>query len=133
LFRRLFLFGGIMRKKLAELKNQRKKFTGIFERFGTKRAFRGSDLRTVLLVGIRNESGELLCDHLWFNYTKGFERIDLVHGDIVEFEARVKNYTKGYMGHRDDIYDKPIQTDYRLDRPTKIKKIGNLYFTSKEA
>ena len=114
-----------MRKKLSELENQRKKFTGTFERFGFKKAYRGPDLQTVLLKGVRDEYGKLLTDHLWFNFTKGFERLRLKKGDIVSFEARVKEYVKGYMGRRDDIYDKPIEYDYKLDRPTKVAKIGN--------
>jgi len=120
-----------MRKELSKLKNQRKKFIGVFERFGTKRAYRGPDLQTVLLKDIKNENGEILCDHLWFNLTKGFGIIKLKQGDIVEFEARVKSYEKGYKGYRDDIYDKPIEYDYKLDRPTKIKKIGNVLIADK--
>jgi hypothetical protein len=115
-----------MRKKLSKLKNQRKKFIGVFERFGIKRAYRGPDLQTVLLKDIKDENGDFLCDHLWFNLTKGFKLIKLIRGDIVEFEARVKGYVKGYMGYKDDIYDKPIEYDYKLDRPTKVKKISNI-------
>jgi hypothetical protein len=31
---------------------------------------------------------------------------------------------KGYKGYRNDVFDRPIEKDYRLSRPTKIKKIG---------
>jgi hypothetical protein len=115
-----------MRKKLSELENQRKKFTGVFERFGFKKAYRGPDLQTVLLRGIRDENGKLLTDHLWFNLTKGFKEARLKKGDIVSFEARIKEYVKGYMGYREDIYKKPIEYDYKLDRPTKVIKIANV-------
>jgi hypothetical protein len=113
-----------MRKKLSELENQRKKFIGTFERFGFKRAYRGPDLQTVLLKNIKDENGNYLTDHIWFNLTKGFEKLMLKKGDVVSFEARVKGYVKGYMGYRDDVYGKPIEYDYRLDRPTKVVKIA---------
>ena len=29
-----------------------------------------------------------------------------------------------YKGHKDDVLNRPIERDYRLSRPTKIKKIG---------
>lgn len=38
--------------------------------------------------------------------------------------ARVSIYEKGYKGYRNDVFDRPIEKDYRLSRPTKIKKIG---------
>lgn len=34
------------------------------------------------------------------------------------------DYEKGYKGHKDDVLNRPIERDYRLSRPTKIKKIG---------
>lgn len=63
-------------------------------------------------------------DHLWFDLTKGFSSADLSPGDVVEFCARVSAYEKGYKGHKDDVLNRPIERDYRLSRPTKIKKIG---------
>lgn len=54
---------------------------------------------------------------------KGFESADLLPGDVVEFCARVSIYEKGYKGYRNDVFDRPIEKDYRLSRPTKIKKI----------
>jgi len=38
------------------------------------------------------------------------------------FEARVTPYEKGYQGYRQFIY-KPITRDYKLSRPTKVKKV----------
>ena len=68
--------------------------------------------------------GKIVTDHLWFDLTKGFETADLLPGDVVEFCARVSIYEKGYKGYRNDVFDRPIEKDYRLSRPTKIKKIG---------
>jgi hypothetical protein len=67
---------------------------------------------------------KIVTDHLWFDLTKGFESADLLPGDVVEFCARVSIYEKGYKGYRNDVFDRPIEKDYRLSRPTKIKKIG---------
>ena len=71
---------------------------------------------------LRGGSREVVTDHLWFNFTKGFSNIEsqLTEGVEVEFTARVKQYTKGYKGYRDDVY-KPIEVDYKLSHPTKIK------------
>ena len=66
----------------------------------------------------------IVSDHLWFDLTKGFSGADLSPGDVVEFCARVSAYEKGYKGHKDDVLNRPIERDYRLSRPTKIKKIG---------
>lgn len=69
-------------------------------------------------------NGKVVTDHLWFDLTKGFKSADLSPGDVVEFCARVSVYEKGYKGYRNDVFDRPIEKDYRLSRPTKIKKIG---------
>lgn len=111
-----------MRKKLSNMSGERRRFCGWFVRYGTKPAYRGPDLRTVLLADVTDVvSGEVVTDHLWFNLTKGFAALgELGEGDIVSFDARVTGYQKGYRGRRDDVY-KPVERDYRLERPTKIR------------
>jgi hypothetical protein len=96
-------------------------FRGTFERLGTKNGYMGPE-KTVLLKDIENIGGKIICDHLWFNLTKGFSRLGLRQGDVVEFDARVTKYEKGYKGRRWDVY-KPIETDYKLSHPTKVKKV----------
>ena len=111
-----------MRKKLKKSNGIRKRFKGIFEKFGMKSGYK-YPLTTILLKDIIDVStGEKVSEHLWFNLTKQFNALNLKEEDIVEFDARVKNYTKGYMGYREDIY-KPIKIDYKLSHPTKIKKV----------
>ena len=78
---------------------------------------------TFVIFGFRNDS-KIVSDHLWFDLTKGFSGANLSPGDVVEFCARVSAYEKGYKGHKDDVLNRPIERDYRLSRPTKIKKIG---------
>ena len=111
-----------MREKLAVKNNERLKFTGTFERYGSKKGWGGKMLKTILLKDLLDSDGGPACDHLWFSLTKAFAALGLQPGDRVEFFARVKRYTKGYYGYREDVY-KPIETDYKLSHPTKVKKI----------
>lgn len=54
-------------------------------------------------------------DHLWFNYTKGFQQLGfLTDGDQIEFSARVSGYYKGPFNRR--------QYDYKLTYPTRIRR-----------
>lgn len=44
-------------------------------------------------------------------------------GDMIEFNARVRRYSKGYHGHREDGW-KPAEQDFKLSHPTKAKKLS---------
>ena len=48
------------------------------------------------------------------------QRTSRVIGGMVEFDARAPTYMKGYRGRRDDVYDAPIEMDYKLERPTRV-------------
>lgn len=98
----------------------REKFSATFRRFGTKLGYNGGVETTVLLVEIKDSQGNLVAGHLWFNYTKGFQNLSLKEGDIVQFEARVSDYLKGYIS--DECVDERT-VDYRLSYPTRLKKI----------
>ena len=112
-----------MRKDLKNIGSQdRHTYTGTFERFGIKKGYKGP-ITTVLLLNICDREGNVVTDHLWFNKTKGFTKVDLQQGDRVSFEARVGSYVKGYQGYREDIYS-DISLDYKLSYPTKIQKIA---------
>ena len=110
------------RKTLGKNEGERSIYTGEFIRTGIKHGFRG-DIKTVLLKDVKDETGQLVTDHLWFNMTKGFEEANLQSGDIVEFRGKVEKYIKGYQGRREDIFDKQIEADYKLSRPTKVRKL----------
>lgn len=113
-----------MRKALKKLHGQRLRFRATVERLGEKTAFRGPPIPTILLVDVRLlETGELLTDHLWF--TRGKFWNGIVTGVTVEFDARIGRYEKGYKGCREDVYDAPITTDYRLERPTRLSITAN--------
>ena len=111
-----------MRKELRNIGTKdRHTFTAEFVRYGIKNGWTG-DVPTVLFKSIRL-GDKIVCDHLWFTCGKQFDSLNLEIGDIVQFDARVDSYIKGYMGYRDDIYDKPVEKDWKLSFPTKIRKI----------
>lgn len=110
-----------MRKELKKIDGVRATFQGTFVRFGEKNGWHGPE-KTVLLENVKNEEGLIVTQHLWFNLTKGFQKLNLNPGDVVQFDARVAKYEKGYKGYREDVY-KSVQTDYKLSHPSKLKKI----------
>ena len=99
-------------------------YSGTFKRFGSKNGYKGL-IETVLLLDIKNSTGDIIADHLWFNKTKGFSSLNLQEGDVVQFDARVKEYIKGYFGY-DFIMqlENPPLKDYKLSHPTKLKIIS---------
>lgn len=111
-----------MRNELKKIADQRDSFKGMFKKYGLKSGYKGHSAETVLLVDICNSDGVLICDHLWLNLTKGFENLgSLTEGDIIQFEARVKRYTKGYVNRRGGIDQR--KADYKLSHPTKISRV----------
>ncbi|HEY3405327.1 MAG TPA: hypothetical protein VGK59_18205 [Ohtaekwangia sp.] len=113
-----------MRKELAKADGIRKKFTGIFSRLGKKTNYQGYREDTILLVSITDtETKQVVADHLWFSYTKSFEKVSLSEGAVVEFEARVKEYRKGYVNPRYKINH--ARKNFKLSHPTKIRIIPN--------
>lgn len=109
-----------MRSALKQINGQRIVFRGNFSRYGTKSSYRGKPKVTILLLDVKDQSGKTVSDHLWLNRTKGIQSIEpLREGDVIEFKARVKKYTKGYRGYREEIaWEKPIRRDYKLSHPT---------------
>lgn len=111
-----------MRKTLAKAEGQRKKFHAVFDRLGKKVNYKGYSEDTILLVNITDaETNQVVADHLWFSYTAGFEKITLSEGVRLEFEARVKEYRKGYVNSRYKINQS--RKDFKLSHPTKIRII----------
>lgn len=105
----------MMRENLKQLNGVRVRFTGVFEKYGLKSAYKGLPLQTLLLQDIKR-NGDLLTDHLWFNLTKGFDGLgNLYPGDVVAFDARVGPYVKGYAEDR--------EVDFNLKRLTKVELI----------
>lgn len=112
-----------MRKELAKETGQRKKFQAVFIRLGKKVSYQGYSEDTILLRGIKDvASNKLVADHIWFTFSKGFEKIKLAEGVSIEFEARVKEYRKGYVNSSLGINKRSV--DFKLSHPTRIKVIG---------
>ena len=111
-----------MRKELAARMGKRGQYTATFSRNGIKNGYKGP-IRTVLLCDIHDSTGKRVTDHLWMTEGKQLANLELQPGDKIRFESRVDEYVKGYQGRRDDVYDAPIEIDYRLVYPTKFKKL----------
>lgn len=109
----------MMRSKLASSEGERKKFSARFVRLGKKVNYKGYSEDTILLSNVTDlETNTIVTDHLWFSYTKAFEKVKLEEGATITFEARVKAYKKGYVNKAIGINNK--RTDFKLSHPTKI-------------
>jgi hypothetical protein len=112
-----------MRQLLKPENGVRKKFTAKFSKVGKKINYKGHSEDTILLTNVRDmESGILMTDHIWFTYSITFQRANLSPGMHIEFEARIKEYQKGYVNHA--LGKNRKQTDYKLSHPTKVAVIG---------
>ena len=107
-----------VREKLLQLGSQKRyNFTAEYARCGYKVTYRrGLDrdklAPTIMFKNVKINNN-LVTDHLWFNYTKGFAELGkLIVGDVISFNARVASYEK--LGHK---------IDYKLERPTKVKLV----------
>jgi hypothetical protein len=109
-----------MRTTLKKLDQVRKKFRGVFQREGKKTNWHGYAEPTILLRDITDEAGKAVTDHLWFSRTKSFDALGRMEpGDVIEFEARITSYRKGYVNRSIKIDQR--STDYKLSRPTKLR------------
>jgi hypothetical protein len=108
-----------MRKELADKEAEKRSFLATFVRFGSKSGYQGYKQETLLFSNIVDLStNRVVTDHAWFNLTKGFERLKLSPGTKVTFDARVKEYQKGYVNRRYGL-DKR-KKDFRLSHPTNV-------------
>jgi hypothetical protein len=111
-----------MRKALAAETGVRKKFRAVFSRLGKKVNYKGYSEETILLTNVVDvETKKSVTDHVWFSFTKGFEKIVLTEGMELEFEARIKEYRKGYVNKAYKINNSV--TDFKLSHPTKIRMV----------
>lgn len=111
-----------MRTGLKKELGNRKKFRGTFIRIGRKSGFKGYSEETILLKDIIDlESGIHMTDHLWLNFTRSFGQANIREGMTIEFEARVKEYSKGYVNSRYKIDQR--KKDFKLSHPTKFRVV----------
>jgi hypothetical protein len=108
-----------MRTQLQREVGARKKFTATFSKTGKKVSFKGYSEDTLLLVNVRDaDSNELMSDHVWFTYSKTFDKAKLKEGMKISFTARVKEYSKGYVNKALGVNRK--QRDFKLSHPTNV-------------
>lgn len=115
------------RRALKPLNGERLRFRATIERFGTKSAYRGWPIKTMLLKDVRVvRTGLIVTDHLWFRVGTVAEpakwALGLEEGMLIEFDARVDEYWSGYCGRREDVYA-PEGVDYHLERPTHVSVV----------
>ena len=118
-----------MRRKLKAVgTDERHTFTAEFVRYGYKMSYMNTPVRTLLFQNIKNEKGKVVAGHIWFTTTKEFAKFDFRRGNIIQFDARVTEYIKGYRGrkHNNGKKKQKVSVDYKLSRPTKIKEIRDI-------
>ncbi len=104
-----------MREILAKNNGKRTTFYGTFIKFGVKKAHSNYFLKTILLKDVTNLDKTIISDHNWFIVNKEFGKLKkLKDGDIVKFDARITEYSKGLPITGEKV------TDYKLASPTKI-------------
>ena len=107
-----------MRKALKNLGSaERHRFEATVQRFGTKTAYKGPPVPTVLLTDVTCD-GRAMTDHLWM--TRGKWAEPLREGMRIAFDARVGTYRAGYRGRRQDWDLPPERVDYKVERPTRL-------------
>lgn len=111
-----------MRKELEKLDGQRDLFMAKFVRYGSKTGYKGAAATvTILFQDVRRVSDKkLMTDHLWLNETQALSKLQFAEGTQIQFAARVKKYSKGYKGKKEEI-NKQTRQDYRLSHPTKVE------------
>jgi hypothetical protein len=107
------------RQSLFERNGERIRVRARIEEYGTN----GQE-SVYLLIDVRDAAScELLTDHLWMpigTWARGMRQ-----GDIIEFDATVAPYVKGYFGQRQDVLRarRLPSVDYHLEDPTNAEVI----------
>ena len=115
-----------MRKRLSEDVGLRKRFSAVVERFGKKINYKGYSEETILLKKITDvESQEVVADHLWFTFSLAFQKAKISEGVLIEFNARVKDYKKGYVNKKIGVNNQ--KKDFKLSNPSKIVVLNTFH------
>lgn len=111
-----------MKERLQHYSRQKLRFVATVDKLGwkTPTADKRNRVRTLMVTDVKIEkTNENVADHVWL--TCGKWSLGLSPGDRFSFEARVQRYEKGYKGFYGRGEDIPIQDDYRLVNPSKVK------------
>jgi hypothetical protein len=87
----------------SKIEGKRDVFIGTFEKLDTKAEWIRNTQTVIFLVDIKNKDGNIISKHSQIDLTKGFEKLHLKKGDVVQFSAMVK--------------------DYKFTRPTRIIRL----------
>ena len=101
-----------LRKALKEIEGERGRFRATVLHFAEDAILLGN---VIMLC-----SGELMTAHIWFACGASWDCCKV--GDVVEFDARVKVYCKGYVNYRKGIHGR--SKDYRLSHPSKVEVVS---------
>lgn len=109
-----------MKKRIKKISKERKNFFGIFEGDFTENDFFGNQIKKIIFSNITDFNGNLIKERQEFIYSNDFIKNDLKIGDVVQFDARITQKPRGYLGSRKNIVDDNLEIT--LVRPTKIIK-----------
>ena len=101
-----------MRKQFVENQNLRIKFIGTFIRFGMRNNFKGMPMETLLFTDIRSIDESIYEDHVWFNMTKEFNKIEIEisiltppiiveYKDFEDLKSKIRPYIDGVIIEQD--------------------------------
>lgn len=106
------------RTGLQDHSGRRHRFGAVFAGRGSRSAFLGSPRETLLFRNAYDaETGVPVSDQEWV--TAGNWPAGLQPNDVVEFDARVVPYVRGYFGRRRDADRRP-SANWQLVRPTRV-------------
>ena len=109
-----------MRCELGKLEGERKRFRAQVEDFGI--GHRAKRAETILLIDVcrTDAPNAIVADHIWFRKGPQFTGVSI--GDVIEFDAEVEQYEKGYMNFRLGIDETTV--DYRLSKPSNVQVVN---------
>jgi len=109
-----------MRTELGKLEGERRRFRAVVQEFGVGRSSKRKE--TILLVEVRrtDDLEAVVADHLWLKKGGQFRGVSL--GDVIEFDAQVEPYEKGYLNFRWGIDETTV--DYRLSSLSNVRIIA---------
>jgi hypothetical protein len=111
-----------MRNELEKIEGERRRFRAVVADFGVGRSAKRKE--TILLVEVRrtDDLATVVADHLWLKKGARFQEVSL--GDVIEFDAQVARYEKGYQNFRLGIDETTV--DYRLSDLSDVRIIAKV-------
>lgn len=115
-----------MRKELKTFLDQKVQLTGTLDRYGMKSEYIGGNTVTILMkdITLTNQNGHTIrLDHAWLKAGKTLAKLNAPAGSMLNMNAHVKEYVKGYVGRDREIgvYTDNRTVDYGIQRASAIK------------